>query len=71
MYIVISSAIIFFLDTVTPIGLAIWILYLFPLFLTVYISWKYAPFLAAGAFIILSFIDFFLSPSNTPRSSNS
>jgi hypothetical protein len=66
MYIVLSSAVIFYIDTVTPIGLAIWILYFVPLFLTIYIGWKYAPFLAAGVFIVLTFISLFLSPEDTP-----
>ena len=67
MYIVISMAIVFYIDTVTPIGLAAWILYFIPLFLTIYMSWKYAPFLAAGACILLTFIGFFLSPlGSTP-----
>jgi len=66
MYIVLSSAVIFYVDTVTSIGLAVWILYFIPLFLTIYLSWKYAPFLAAGAFIALTFISFLLSPEDTP-----
>jgi len=63
MYIIISTAIICYVDIVTPIGLAVWLLYFFPLFLTIYLSWKYAPFLAAGVFTILSFVDFIVSPS--------
>ena len=66
MYIVISAAIIFYVDCVTALGLAVWILYFIPLLLTMYISWKYAPFLAAGAFILLTFIGYFLSPEGIP-----
>ena len=66
MYIVISAAIIFYIDSVTALGLAVWILYFIPLLLTMYLSWKYAPFLAAGAFILLTFISYFLSPEDVP-----
>ena len=40
MYIVLSSAVIFYVDTVTSIGLAVWILYFIPLFLTIYLNWR-------------------------------
>jgi len=66
MYIVISAAIIFYIDSVTALGLAVWILYFIPLLLTMYLSWKYAPFLAAGAFILLTFISYFLAPEDVP-----
>jgi PAS domain S-box-containing protein len=58
----VSTAIIFYLDVITPLGLTVWILYFIPLFLTLYISWKYAPFLVTGAFILLIALSFFLSP---------
>ena len=65
LLILISAAIIFYVDIITPLGFAVWILYFFPLFLTIYIKWEYAPFCAAGAFIILTFIGLFLSPRDT------
>jgi PAS domain S-box-containing protein len=40
----------------------IWILYLIPLFLTVYLSWKYAPVAMTGIFILLMAMSLFLSP---------
>src|SRR5665647_2916404 len=40
----------------------IWILYLIPLFLTVYLSWKYAPLVMTGVFILLMAVSLFLSP---------
>src|SRR5665647_1373546 len=44
----------------------IWILYLIPLFLTVYLSWKYAPLVMTGVFILLMAVSFFLSPRDMP-----
>ena len=40
VYIVIATAFIFIIDIITPLGVMAWILYLIPLFLTVYLSWK-------------------------------
>jgi PAS domain S-box-containing protein len=62
VYIALSTALIFVFDTLTPLGLVNWILYLIPLFLTVYISWKYAPFVMTGIFIVLMAVSLFLSP---------
>jgi PAS domain S-box-containing protein len=61
-YIVLSTALIFVIDIITPLGVMIWILYLIPLFLTVYLSWKYAPVLMTGDFILLMAASLFLSP---------
>ena len=36
VYIILSTALIFVVDIITPLGVMIWILYLIPLFLTVY-----------------------------------
>jgi PAS domain S-box-containing protein len=60
------TVIIFYIDVITPLGLTAWILYLIPLFMTRYIRWKYAPFAAAGVFILLMGATLFLSPSDTP-----
>ena len=46
----------------TPLGVMIWILYLIPLFLTAYLSWKYAPLILTGIFILLMAVTLFLSP---------
>ena len=62
LYIVFSTAIIFYIDIITPLGFVTGILYFIPLFLTVYLSWRYAPFLSTGAFILLIFTGFLLSP---------
>jgi PAS domain S-box-containing protein len=64
-YIVAATVIIFYTDIVTPLGLTIWILYFIPLTLTMYLTWKEAPFAAAGTFILLMGISFFVSPRDT------
>jgi PAS domain S-box-containing protein len=61
-YIILATAFIFVLDIITPLGVMIWILYLIPLFLTVYLSWKYAPVVMTGIFILLMAVSLFLSP---------
>jgi PAS domain S-box-containing protein len=63
-YIIALTAIISYIDIVTPQGFTIWILYLIPLFLTLYVRWHYAPFAATGVFVILMAVSFFLSPSD-------
>ncbi|MGA2933940.1 MAG: PAS domain S-box protein [Methanomicrobiales archaeon] len=61
-YIVFSTAIIFYIDIITPLGFIMGILYFIPLFLTVYLSWRHAPFLSTGVFILLIFAGFLFSP---------
>jgi PAS domain S-box-containing protein len=61
-YIILATVFIFILDLITPLGVMIWILYLIPLFLTVYLSWKYAPVVMTGIFILLMAASLFLSP---------
>jgi PAS domain S-box-containing protein len=61
-YIAIATIFIFIIDIITPLGVMIWILYLLPLFLTVYLSWKYAPLVMTGVFILLMTVSLFLSP---------
>lgn len=63
-YIIALTAIISYIDIVTPQGFTIWILYLIPLFLTLYVRWQYAPFAATGIFIVLMSVSFFLSPAD-------
>jgi hypothetical protein len=62
VYIALATAFIFIIDIITPLGVMIWILYLIPLFMTVYLSWKYAPLLMTGVFILLMAASLFLSP---------
>jgi PAS domain S-box-containing protein len=54
--------IIFYMDIITPLGLTVWILYFIPLFLTLYLEWRYGPYVATGIIIILISISLFLSP---------
>ncbi|HUK37908.1 MAG TPA: PAS domain S-box protein [Methanomicrobiales archaeon] len=60
--IVLSTAVIFYLDIITPVGFMIGILYFIPLLLTAYVAWRPAPFLSAGASILLIFAGFLFSP---------
>jgi PAS domain-containing protein len=65
-YIILATALIFVVDAITPLGVVVWVLYLIPLFLTMYLSWKYAPVLMTGVFILLMAVSLFLSPSDIP-----
>ena len=51
--IVVTTALIFYLDLITPLGLTVWILYFIPLYLTFYLRWSPAPFAATAVFIAL------------------
>jgi len=61
-YIIVLTALIFAVDVITPLGLMVWILYVIPLILTLYLTWRYSPFFATGIFIVLLGTSFFLSP---------
>jgi len=61
-YILCSALLIFYLDIITPLGLVVWVLYIIPLFLTLFLRWKFASYPWAGIFILLIAISFFLSP---------
>ncbi len=65
-YIIALTALIFAIDVITPLGLMVWILYFIPLSLTLYLTWRYSPFVAAGIFIILIGTSFLLSPRDIP-----
>ncbi|MDD1699826.1 MAG: PAS domain-containing protein [Methanoregula sp.] len=65
-YMILATALIFVFDIYTPLGIMIWILYFIPLFLTVYLSWKYAPLVMTGIFILLMAASLFLSPRDIP-----
>jgi PAS domain S-box-containing protein len=51
--IIVATALVFYLDLITPLGLTVWILYFIPLYLTFYVRWRMAPFVATAVFIIL------------------
>ncbi len=59
-----SSAAVFILDLVTPLGLASWVFYLLPVLLTVQQPKPYLPYLIAGLQTVLLAAGFFLSPDN-------
>ena len=65
-YVAITTVLIFVFDVITPLGIVVWILYLIPLFLTVYLSWKYAPLVMTGIFILLMAASLFLSHRDIP-----
>jgi PAS domain S-box-containing protein len=65
-YIAIITVLIYVIDINTQLGVMIWILYLIPLFLTVFLSWKYAPLVMTAVFILLMAISLFLSPRDIP-----
>jgi len=62
VYCILATAFIFIIDIITPLGVMIWILYFIPLFMTVYLSWKYSPLVMTGVIIILMAASLFLSP---------
>ena len=51
--IVVTTALVFYLDLITPLGLTVWILYFVPLYLTFYVRWSAAPFVATAVFLAL------------------
>jgi len=60
------AALIFVFDIITPLGLAVWILYFIPLFLTLYWEWRHGPFVVTGIIIILLTASLFLSSQDVP-----
>jgi PAS domain S-box-containing protein len=64
--IAIMIAIVFFADIMAPRGISVGVLYIVPLYLTVYVRWRYAPFTVAGVAIILTITGYFLSPPGVP-----
>jgi len=58
----ISLIFIFFIDMVTPLGFAIWILYCIPLILTTNMKWEKGPVTIGGLIILLTWIAYFFSP---------
>jgi PAS domain S-box-containing protein len=51
--IAVTTALVFYLDLITPLGLTVWILYFIPLYLTFYVRWSRAPFAATAVFVAL------------------
>jgi PAS domain S-box-containing protein len=65
--ILVSTIIIFYIDINTPLGFMVGILYFIPVFLTVYIRAKYAPFLVTVVSIVLIAIGFLFTPRDVPE----
>lgn len=64
--IAVTTTLIFYLDIITPLGLTTWILYFIPLYLTFYVRWSMAPFVATAVFIVLIGATSFLSYRDVP-----
>jgi PAS domain S-box-containing protein len=65
--ILVSTAIILYIDINTPLGFMVGIFYFIPVFLTAYVSWKYAPYLVTSASIVLIAIGFLFTPRDVPE----
>jgi hypothetical protein len=61
-------ALIFLVDVRTGLGFTPWLLYVIPLGLTYWLSYRYAPLLVALACIVLVFVGYILSPPLIPTS---
>src|SRR5512144_1504617 len=56
------------IDVYTGLGVTPWLLYVIPLGLTYWISYRYAPLIVASACIVLMFVGYGLSPPLVPKS---
>jgi hypothetical protein len=54
--------IVFVLDLMTPLGMAIWALYILPLGLTRWAVWEPLTFVVAGVCTVLVILGYFFSP---------
>lgn len=61
-------ALICFIDVRTGLGFTPWLLYVVPLGLTYWLSYRYAPLIVALACIVLVFVGYSLSPPGAPTS---
>lgn len=57
-----TIAVVFVLDLLTPLGIAIWILYVVPLGLTRWASRSHLPIIIAGICTVLVILGYFYSP---------
>ena len=57
-----SLLLIFIFDAITPLSLTVWILYFFPLILTLFTRWKNGPYIVTGISTVLTYITHFISP---------
>jgi len=61
----VSVAIVFGIDVLTPLGLAVWVLYLVPVCLALYGENARLPLIAAAAVTVLVPVGYYLSPGST------
>jgi PAS domain S-box-containing protein len=66
-FIILSTVIIFYIDVNTPLGFMMGIFYFIPVFLTMYIRWKYAPYLVTCTSIVLLALGFLVTPRDVPE----
>ena len=66
--ITILLALICFIDVRTGLGFTPWLLYVVPLGLTYWVSYRYAPLIVASACIVLVFVGYGLAPPLVPPS---
>jgi len=59
-------AFIFAYDIITPMTMDVWFLYLIPLILTIYLGWRFAPFIVAGTIAILTVLHYLIPPLTVP-----
>ena len=64
------SAAIFVTDLFTPYGFMIWILYLIPVLMTVWVSYRTAPFVTASLLIVAIFFAGFMTHLWHPQTAN-
>jgi hypothetical protein len=62
------SVVVFFIDLRTGLGFTPWLLYVFPIGLTYWISSLYSPLIVAALCMVLIFIGYVLSPPLVPPS---
>ena len=56
------AGLVFILDSLTPRGIPVWVLYLIPLILTHQMSYLWAPSTLAGCCAAMTFLAYFISP---------
>jgi signal transduction histidine kinase len=64
--IIIDIILTFFLDTITPLGIIVWLFYIIPIFLTIWLRQKPAPFIILFIVVPLTWIGFVLSSPGIP-----
>ena len=65
LYLIIAAslALVFFVDVITPLGVAVWIFYLVPVLVCLLCNVRPAPFIVAALATVLLFVGYHLSPN--------